>query len=73
MSMILLKADIFGVDISNVSGSIKLFSNVMKRLGIKLDSDELYEEFQRIYDESVGRDVDKEMTEDKMGNRDRGR
>ena len=71
--MILLKADIFGVDISNVSGSIKLFSNVMKRLGIKLDSDELYEEFQRIYDESVGRDVDKEMTEDKMGNRDRGR
>jgi ribosomal protein L11 methyltransferase len=36
-----------------------MFSDVMKRLGIKLDGDELYEEFQRIYDESVGRDVDK--------------
>ena len=25
----------------------------MKRLGIKLDGDEMYEEFQRIYEESV--------------------
>ena len=54
-------------------GSIRMFSDVMKRLGIKLDGDELYEEFQRIYDESVGRDVDKGKMEDKMRNRDRGR
>ena len=45
----------------------------MKRLGIKLDGDELYEEFQRIYDESVGRDTDNEKVEDKMWNRGRGR
>ena len=32
----------------------------MKRMGIKLDGDELYEEFQKIYDESVGRDAVKE-------------
>ena len=55
-----VKADIFGFDIADVSGSIRLFSDVMKRLEIKLAGDELYEEFQRIYDESVGRDVDKE-------------
>jgi len=35
---------------------IRLFSDVMKRLGIKLDGDELYEGFQTIYDESVDRD-----------------
>ena len=64
-----VKADIFGFDIADVSGSIWLFSDVMKRLGIKLDGDEMYEEFQRIYDESVGRDADK----DKMWNRGRGR
>ena len=29
------KADIFGLDIADVSGSIRLFSDVMKRLGIK--------------------------------------
>ena len=68
-----VKADVFGFDIADVSGSIRMFSDVMKRLGIKLDGDELYEEFQRIYDESVGRDVDKGKVEDKMRNRDRGR
>ena len=68
-----VKADVFGFDITDVSGSIKLFSDVMKRLGIKLDGDELYEEFQRIYDESVNRDACKEKAEDKMWNRGRGR
>ena len=61
-----VKADIFGFDIADVSGSIRLFSDVMKRLGIKLDGDELYEEFQRIYDESVGRDTNTEKAKDKI-------
>ena len=68
-----VKADIFGFDIADVSGSIRLFSDVMKRLGIKLDGDELYEEFQRIYDVSVGRDAGKKKTGDKIWNNGRGR
>ena len=67
------KADIFEFDIADVSGSIRLFSDVMKRLGIGLDGDGLYEEFQSIYDESVSRNVDKEKVEDKLWNRGRGR
>ena len=67
------KADIFGFDIADVSGSISLFSDAMKRLGIKLDGDELYEEFQKIYDESVDGDAGKDKAEDKMWNRGRGR
>lgn len=35
----------------------------MKRVGIKLDGDNLYEEFQRLYDESVSRDADNERTD----------
>ena len=66
-----VKADIFGFDIADVGGSIRLFSEVMKRLKIKLDGDELFEEFQKVYDESIGRDVNK--AEDKMWNRGRGR
>ena len=68
-----IKADIFGFDIADVSGSIRLFSDVMKKLGMKLDGDELYEEFQRIYDEAISRDVDKGKAEDKIWNRDRER
>ena len=64
-----VKADIFGFNIADVSGSIWLFSDVMKRLGIKPDGDEMYEEFQRIYDESVGRDAGEDKAEDKMWNR----
>ena len=67
------KVDVFGFDIADVSGSIRLFSDVMKRLGIKLDGGELYEEFQRIYDESVDRDASKDKAEDKMWNRGRER
>ena len=53
------KVDVFGFDIADVSGSIRMFSEVMKRLGINQDGDKLFEEFQRIYDESVGRDAGK--------------
>lgn len=64
-----VKADIFGFDIADVSGSIRMFSDVMKRMGIKLDGDEMYEEFQRIYDESVSRDADKKKVEYRTRNR----
>ena len=64
-----VKADIFGFDIADVGSSIRLFSEVMKRLGIKLAGDELYEEFQRVYDESVDRDAGKDKVEDKMWNK----
>ena len=66
-----VKADIFGFDIADVGDSIRLFSEVMKRLKIKLDGDELFEEFQEVYDKSIGRDANK--AEDKMWNRGRGR
>lgn len=68
-----VKADVFGFDIADVSGSIRVFSDVMKRLGIKLDGGELYEEFQRIYDEAVSKDVDKGKAEDKIWNKGIGR
>ena len=65
------KVDVFGFDIADVSGSIRLFSDVMKRLEIKLAGDELYEEFQRVYDESVDRDTGKEKVEGKVKSRNR--
>lgn len=57
----------------DISGGIRAFSDVMKRQGIKQDGDELYEEFQRIYEENVSRDADKEKVEDRMQNSGSGR
>ena len=70
---IAVKANIFGFDIANVSGNIRLFSDVIKRLGIKLDGDEIYEEFQRIYNKSVSMDADKGKMEDRMWDIGRGK
>ena len=61
-----VKADVFGFDIADISGSIRSFSEVMKRLGVKLDGDELYAEFQRIYDESIDKDAGKDKAEDNL-------
>ena len=68
-----VKADIFGFDIADVGGSLRLLSEVMKRLKIKLDGDELFEEFQKVYDKSIGRVADKDKAKDKMWNKGRGR
>lgn len=68
-----VKADIFRLNIADVSGSIRLFSDVMKRLGIRLAGDEIYEEFQKIYNKSVSMDADKGKVEDRMWNIGRGR
>lgn len=40
---------------------------------MKLDSEELYEKFKRIYDESVIRNVDKVKVEDRLWTKSRGR
>lgn len=68
-----VKAEIFGFDIVDVSESIRVFKDVMERLEIKLGGKELYEEFQKIYDESVSRETDIEKAEDKMWNSGRRR
>ena len=47
--------------------------NLKELLLMKLDSEELYEKFKRIYDESVIRNVDKVKVEDRLWNRGRGR
>ena len=62
-----VKADIFGFNITDVGSSIRLFSEVMKRLETKLDGDELYEEFHRIYDDNIdNKTLDEEKVENTM-------
>lgn len=52
---------------------MELFIKVMDKLGVKLENDALYEEYQKIYDETVSRSVEKDKGQEKMWNRGRGR
>lgn len=68
-----VKADAFKFDISDASGNLKLFINVLDKLGVKLENNVLYEEYQKIYDKTVSRTIEKNREQEMMWNRGRGR
>ena len=68
-----VKANAFMFDVSDASGNLKLFMSVLDKLGVKLDGDQLYEEYQKIYDETVSRNDVHEKEEEKQWSRTRGR
>ena len=61
-----VKAYAFKFDVSDAGGNLKLFMSVLDRLGVKLDGDQLYEEYQKIYDETVSRNEMHEMEQEKQ-------
>ena len=68
-----VKAYAFKFDVSDAGGNLKLFMSVLDKLGVKLDGDQLYEEYQKIYDETVSRNEVNEMEQEKQWNKGRGR
>ncbi len=68
-----VKADAFKFDVSDAGGNLKLFIGVLDKLGVKLDGDQLYEEYQKIYDETVSRNEMHEKEQEKQWNKSRGR
>lgn len=68
-----VKADAFNFDVSDAGGNLKLFMSVLDKLGVKLAGNQLYEEYQKIYDETVsGNDVH-EKEQEKQWSWTRGR
>lgn len=47
--------------------------SVLDKLGVKLDGEQLYEEYQKIYYETVSRNEMHEMEQEKQWNKGRGR
>ena len=68
-----VKANAFTFDVSDTGGNLKLFMSVLDKLGVKLDGDQLYEEYQKIYDETVSRNDVHEKEQEKQWSRTRGR
>ncbi len=65
----LVKADTFKFDVSDASNNLKLFINVLDKLGVRLENDALYEEYQKIYDETVSRSIGQDKKQEMMWNR----
>ena len=68
-----VKANAFKFDLSDTSGNLKLFMSVLDKLGVKLDGDQLYEEYQKIYEETVSKNDVHEKEQEKQWNIGRGR
>ena len=68
-----MKANAFKFDVSDASGNLKLFMSVLDKLGVKLDGDQLYEEYQKIYEETVSKNDVHEKEQEKQWNIGRGR
>lgn len=68
-----VKANAFKFDLSDIGGNLKLFMSVLDKLGVKLDGDQLYEEYQKIYEETVSKNKMYEMEQEKQWNKGRGR
>lgn len=68
-----VKADVVKFDVSDAGGNLKLFIGVLDKLGVKLDGDQLYEEYQKIYDKTVSRNEIYEKEQEKQWNKGRGR
>ncbi len=64
-----VKADTFQFDVSDASDNLKLFINVLDKLGVRLENDALYEEYQKIYDETVNRSMGQDKKQEIMWNR----
>ena len=68
-----VKADAFKFEVSDASGNLKIFMSVLDKLGVKLAGNQLYEEYQKIYDETVSRNEMYEKEQEKQWSRGRGR
>lgn len=68
-----VKADAFKFDVNDAGGNLKLFMSVLDKLSVKLDGVQLYEEYQKIYDETVRRNKMNEKKQEKQRNKSRGR
>lgn len=50
-----IKAEVFGLDINDSSGNLKLYMQVMKKLGVRMGQEEMLEDYQKVYEETMKR------------------
>lgn len=61
-----IKAEILGWDINDSSGNLKLYMQVMKKLGVRMGQGEMFEDYQKVYEEMMKKQDDYDMRKEKM-------
>ncbi len=61
-----IKAEVFGLDINDSSGNLKLYKQVMKKRGVKMEQGEIFEDYQKVYEETIKWHDDYDMKKEKM-------
>ncbi len=61
-----IKAEVFGLDINDSSGNLKLYMQVMKKLGVKMEQGEMFEDYQKVYEETMKQQEDYDMKRERI-------
>lgn len=58
-----VKAEVFEFGIDDSSGNLKLYMQVMKALGARMNQEEMFEDYQKVYEETIKKQGEDEMRE----------
>ncbi len=64
-----VKAEVFGFEIDDSSGNLKLYMQVVKALGLQMKQEEMFEDYQKVYEETIKRQDSYDVQKDKMWER----
>ncbi len=56
-----VKAEAFGFEIDDSSGDLKLYMQVIKALGVRMEQEEMFEDYQKVYEETIKKQDDYDM------------
>lgn len=68
-----VKAEVFGFKIDDSNGNLKLYMQVMKALGARMSQEEMFEDYQKVYEETIKRQGEDEIQKNRMRERGRAR
>ena len=64
-----VKAEAFGFEISDSGDDLKLYMLVIKALGVRMGQEEMFEDYQKVYEETIKKQNDYEMQNERMWER----
>ena len=61
-----VKAEVFGFEIGDSSGNLTLYMQVMKVLGVRMSQEEMFEDYQKVYEEAIKKQAGYDMEKEKI-------